>query len=246
MLSITADPPPPPPPAKPFPPLPWPVPPEPPAVSGWPSAPTVTARESSGFTKTVSVVTPPSPPAPNPNAAPPLPPTAVMVRLLTPPGTVTKYVPGVVEENSVAGVADAGPVMRAVVAARENVVSPPITSDPASTDRRLLRRRLSIERHPSPRLPTRTPFASTVSLLLPSPSPSALGRVRPFSATPPGTGWATPVVVRCRDAWVGAANHRESAPLRRLGECGASGDVNLGLWCRRHARVTAGWTASVC
>jgi hypothetical protein len=69
----------------------------------------------------------------------------MMETLLTPPGTVTEYVPGVVEEKSVPElVADAVPVMRTVVAARENVVSPPITSDPASTARRLLRSRIFI------------------------------------------------------------------------------------------------------
>jgi hypothetical protein len=48
------------------------------------------------------------------------------------------------EENRVAGAADAVPGVRAVVAARENVVRPPITSDPASTVRTLLRRRIFI------------------------------------------------------------------------------------------------------
>jgi hypothetical protein len=67
-----------------------------------------------------------------------------MVTLVTPPGTVTAYDPAMVEENRVAGVAEAVSVVRAVVAARENVVSPPTISDPASTARRLLRRRRSI------------------------------------------------------------------------------------------------------
>jgi hypothetical protein len=72
-----------------------------------------------------------------------------MVALVTSPGTVTAYDPGVVDEKSVAVVADAVPVARAVVAVRETVVSPAISSELASTVRGLLRRRISIERHPS-------------------------------------------------------------------------------------------------
>jgi hypothetical protein len=67
-----------------------------------------------------------------------------MVTLVTPPGTVTAYDPAVVDENRVAGMANAVSVVKAVVAASETVVSPPTISDPASTARRLLGRRRSI------------------------------------------------------------------------------------------------------
>ncbi len=45
---------------------------------------------------------------------PPVPPTAVIVTLVTPAGTVTVYGPGVEDEKSVAGLADAEATVRAV------------------------------------------------------------------------------------------------------------------------------------
>lgn len=60
-----------------------------------------------------------------------------MVTLVTPAGTVTVDVPGVVDENNVVvGLADAVPGVRAEIADREAVVSPPNSSDPASAVRR--------------------------------------------------------------------------------------------------------------
>jgi hypothetical protein len=88
---------------------------------------------------------PPSPPGiPLVTAAPPLPPTAVIVTLVTPAGTVTEYVPGVVDEKNVAVLADAVATVNAVVP----VTIPPTNSDPASTARRRLPRRILINQHP--------------------------------------------------------------------------------------------------
>src|SRR5664280_3478865 len=69
---------------------------------------------------------PPSPPGiPLLTAAPPLPPTAVIVTLVTPAGTVAVYEPGVVDENRVSGLADAVPV---TIVARDTAVSPPTST----------------------------------------------------------------------------------------------------------------------
>ncbi len=74
--------------------------------AGLPFAPTVTVRLSPGFTATVPVTDAPSPPATAPRqetrALPPVPPTAVIVTLVTPGGTVTvDVVAGVVDENNI-------------------------------------------------------------------------------------------------------------------------------------------------
>src|ERR1700722_4106966 len=77
-----------------------------------------------------------------------------MVTLVTSLGIVTAYVPGVVDENTVAGAADAWSAVRTVVDAINNVANPPISSGLARTARRLPPRGISIELHPS--LLTRT------------------------------------------------------------------------------------------
>jgi hypothetical protein len=69
---------------------------------------------------------------------PPVPPTTVMVTHGTPLGTVTVLVPAVVDENSVVGPTDAGPVARAVKAVSDTTVSPPTMVTAAGVDRQLL------------------------------------------------------------------------------------------------------------
>ena len=129
--------------------------------------------------------------APSPPSKPPDPPTAVMVRLVPPAGTVTAYDPAVLDENRVAGVADAVLVVRGVVAATEKVVSPPTTSGPASMARKPLRRRLSIERHPS--FQAADSHATAYHRFITAANAIGGGRVRRFYATPPGTGLGGPL-----------------------------------------------------
>jgi len=80
----------------------------------------VTDRLSVGLTANVPLTTAPSPPTQvppqNDSSLPPVPPTAVIVTLVTPAGTATEYEPEVEDENSVtAGLADAVPAISALI-----------------------------------------------------------------------------------------------------------------------------------
>jgi hypothetical protein len=65
-----------------------------------------------------------------------------MVTLLTPSGIATEYDPAVVDEKSVTVLADAVPIVSAVLAANEVAVRPPNNSDPAASAR-ILRPRIN-------------------------------------------------------------------------------------------------------